>query len=96
MKILKLSQIQSQAQNTNENENEDNFKSKLEEAYYRGYDRRIEYKEGNWCVINPDVRKTPTGRAFLTGWNDSAWGKPRQLPSNILDIVSSDEWIEIA
>lgn len=73
----------------------DDFIVKLESAYNKGYDKKTDHKQGEWQIINPDVRKTPIDRAFLIGWNDCALGKPKKMPSNILEIVNSNEWIPI-
>jgi hypothetical protein len=68
----------------------------LESAYFKGWDAKQEHKKGEWMMINPELRNSPNGRAFLRGWNDAAYGKPRQVPENLLEYVKSDEWIEIA
>lgn len=72
-----------------------NINQKIEEAYFNAWEARKQYNMGEHMIINPSLRDNIIGRAWLRGWNDSANGKPKQIPKDLLEYVKSDLYIKI-
>jgi hypothetical protein len=68
---------------------------KLQESYFKGWEAKVRHMQGESIIINPQVRDSAIGRAFLCGWNDKALGKPKQIPSDLMEKAQSDSWMAI-
>ena len=87
MKIYRIATISS----VEENE----LVFKLKQHFEMGWDKKQDHKQGEWMMINPDIRNSQCGRAWLIGWNAAALGKPRIAPDNLLELTSNKEFIPI-
>jgi len=75
-----------------ENEKDENpgFQTELGEVYLKGWDSKQDHIQGSWKMLNPELKNSIKGRAFLLGWNNFSQEAPRQIPSNLFDQVKSD------
>ena len=68
----------------------------IEKYYFRGWDAKIEHAKGEWMMLDPEMKTSILGRAFLRGWHDCNLKEhPVHIPSNLVKIVNSDAEMDI-
>jgi hypothetical protein len=79
---------------SNIDKDDPNFKQKIEEAYFHGWESKEEHRKGEWMMLNPEIKKFTTGRAWWRGWNDYSTHNPKVIPNDLVDFVLSDSPIK--